>query len=85
MSAPIIVSETNLIATVPQALADHSSENTNIVQKKLPFLPPTFQVNVYWHKSVTNDPGNAWLRGIIFDNLTTFLDRGYARNGTQSV
>jgi hypothetical protein len=85
MSAPIIVSETNLIATVPQALADHSSENTNIVQKKLPFMPPTFQVNVYWHKSVTNDPGNTWLRGIIFNNLTTFLERGYARNGIQSV
>jgi DNA-binding transcriptional LysR family regulator len=85
MSAPIIVSETNLIATVPQALADHSSENNNIVQKKLPFAPPTFQVNVYWHKSVTNDPGNTWLRGIIFDNLTNFLERGYARNGTQSI
>lgn len=81
MSVPFIVSETDAIATVPQALADFITTGNRLIQTRLPFTPPTFQVNIHWHKSVDKEPGNQWLRNIIFDNLERIKEKSYSRNG----
>ena len=81
MSVPVIVSSTNAIATVPQALADFISMNPNLQQVTLPFKPPTFQVNLYWHRSAHHDAANQWLRGMLIDQFPVLQERAYDRNG----
>lgn len=81
MSVPFIVSETDAIATVPQALADFITTGNRLIQTRLPFTPPTFQVNLHWHKNVDKEPGNQWLRNIVFENLEEIKQKSYSRNG----
>lgn len=81
MSIPVIVGSTDVAATVPQALADFFASMKELRQVGLPFRPPTFQVNMYWHRSQTNDPGNQWLRDVITAQLETLEARAYHRNG----
>lgn len=80
MSVPFIVAETNAIAVVPQALADFVVEHPNIKQVALPFTPPVFQSNMYWHRSVHADPANTWLRQAISEQVAMFQARHYDRN-----
>lgn len=82
MSIPVIVGSTDVVATVPQALADFFSSMKEFRQVRLPFRPPTFQVNMYWHRSQTNDPGNQWLREVITAQLETLRQRAYHRGGS---
>ncbi|GGX23721.1 LysR family transcriptional regulator [Pigmentiphaga litoralis] len=81
MSIPVIVGSTDVVATVPQALADFFASMKELRQVRLPFRPPTFQVNMYWHRGQTNDPGNQWLRQVIVDQLETLKARAYHRSG----
>jgi DNA-binding transcriptional LysR family regulator len=84
MSLPIIIAQTDLIATVPQAIADFFANWPEVVQLKLPFAPPTFQANLYWGKSVHQDPRNKWLRQQLASAFETVRQRDYARNGSGS-
>lgn len=81
MSVPVIVADTDAIAIVPQALADFIGNQPGIRQIKLPFVPPTFQVNMYWHRSAQLDPGNKWLRDILIDQFHVIQKRSYDRSG----
>lgn len=81
MSVPEIVAGTDAVATVPQALADFITTQRGLAQVPLPFVPPTFQVNIYWHRSVHAEPGSRWLRGMLFDQIHLLQARGYDRNG----
>jgi DNA-binding transcriptional LysR family regulator len=81
MSVPVIVGSTDAVATVPQALADFMSGMPEIRQVKLPFLPPVFQVNLYWHRSAQNDPANRWLREVFAEQFHTLRARRYDRHG----
>lgn len=85
MSLPVIVANTDLIATVPQALADFFSNMLGIVQVKLPFIPPTFQANLYWSKGVHNDPAHRWLRTQLIEAFSEIKKRNYARNGARDA
>jgi DNA-binding transcriptional LysR family regulator len=81
MSVPVIVASTDVVATVPQALADFITTQRGLVQVPLPFVPPTFQVNLYWHRSVHHDPGGQWLRELLFSRIHELQARGYDRGG----
>lgn len=81
MSIPVIVGSTDVVATVPQALADFFASMKELRQVRLPFRPPTFQVNMYWHRSQASDPGNQWLRQVIGEQLEALKARGYHRGG----
>jgi DNA-binding transcriptional LysR family regulator len=59
---PVVVAQTDLIATVPLAVASHLSGRTDIQVLALPFLPPSFAVQQHWHRAVHKDPRNQWLR-----------------------
>lgn len=85
MSVPVIVAETDAIAIVPQALADFISSQQDVKQVSLPFLPPTFQVNLYWHRTAQNDPANRWFRELLIGQLHLLQARGYDRNGHPAV
>jgi DNA-binding transcriptional LysR family regulator len=81
MSVPVIVAETDTIAVIPQALADFGKGREDVTQVQLPFVPPTFQVNLYWHRSAQKDPGNQWVRKLLIDQFPSIRARGYDRNG----
>jgi len=67
MSLPEIIANTELIATVPDAIADVFADNKRLVRLPLPFRSPVFDAHLHWSKSVNNDPAHRWLRGLMFD------------------
>lgn len=81
MSVPVIVAESDAVAVVPQALADFMIDHPRIKQVRLPFRPPTFQANLYWHRSAHTDPANQWLRQALIRAFPQLQARGYDRNG----
>jgi DNA-binding transcriptional LysR family regulator len=83
MSVPTVVAETDAVATVPQALADFIMGHIGVEQIALPFVPPTFQVNLFWHRSAQDDPANMWLRELMISQFPALKARGYARNGAR--
>ena len=84
MSVPVIVAESDTVAVVPQALADFMMEHPRIKQVQLPFRPPTFQANLYWHRSAHSDPANQWLRQAFIQEFPSLLARAYDRNGRRT-
>lgn len=81
MSVPVIVAESDAVAVVPQALADFIIDHPRIRQVQLPFRPPTFQANLYWHRSAHTDPANQWLRQALIREFPRLQARAYDRNG----
>ncbi len=81
MSVPVIVAESDAVAVVPQALADFMIDHPRIKQVQLPFRPPTFQTNLYWHRSAHSDLANQWLRQALIREFPNLQARGYDRNG----
>lgn len=65
LALPTVVSQTDLIATVPMAVADHLAGSRDIQVLALPFVPPSFPVQQHWHRIVQKDPRNRWLRAQI--------------------
>ena len=66
MSLPEIIAGTDLIATVPDAIADAFAEIKRLARLELPFRSPVFETHLHWSKSVHNDLANKWLRSLLF-------------------
>jgi len=63
LSIPIIVARSDLVATVPHALALYFSRMSHDLALALPpFDIAGFDVKQHWHRTFHNDPRNAWLR-----------------------
>ena len=60
-----LLQHTDLVATVPDKLADALVEPFDLVRAPLPFAVPEFAVNAFWHAKVHHDPANRWLRGVV--------------------
>ena len=67
MSLPEILSHTDLLATVPDAIADVFANHPRLVRLPLPFRSPIFDAHLHWSKSVNNDPAHRWVRGLMFE------------------
>lgn len=66
MSLPFIVARSDLIATVPHALAlgyTRSFENLKLMRPELAL--PRFDLRQHWHKRFNNDPKCRWLRSLV--------------------
>jgi DNA-binding transcriptional LysR family regulator len=74
MSLPEIIANTELIATVPDAIAETFADNRRLARLPLPFRSPVFDAHLHWSKSVNSDPAHRWLRGILFDACVTRAD-----------
>lgn len=74
MCLPQILSGTDLIATVPDAIADAFADNRRLARLPLPFRSPVFDAHLHWSKSVNNDPAHRWLRGILFEAFVSRSD-----------
>lgn len=72
---PDVVAHTDLIATVPLAVASHLAARPDLQVLALPFAPPRFAVQQHWHRAVHKDLRNQWLRAQVFA-----LFAGHAEN-----
>ena len=68
-SLPQIISQTDLIATIPRALADTFSDIHLVKALELPFPSPVFDSHLHWSRSLHDDPAHRWMRGAIFEAL----------------
>lgn len=66
MSAPYIVAETDLIATVTEKLALQTANKLGLVAHPHPVQLPSAQINLFWHRRFHQDTGNIWLRNLLF-------------------
>jgi DNA-binding transcriptional LysR family regulator len=82
MSMSQILSSTDLIATVPDAIAESFAENKRLARLPLPFHSPVFDSHLHWSKSVHNDPAHRWLRGILFE---AFVSRSTSENSSRKL
>jgi len=67
MSLPMIIAQSDLLATVPRAVGESFSRLSNIRVVGLPFEVPAYDLRQYWHKRFHEDPGNRWLRGVVHE------------------
>jgi DNA-binding transcriptional LysR family regulator len=68
-----ILRSSGMIATVPERLAQSIAEPFGLVWRPHPVALPQIAINLFWHAKVHRDPGNQWLRGLLFDS---FADGG---------
>ncbi len=65
MSLLLIIESSDLIATVPQDLADVARRYTDVRILDVPIKSPAIPVHQFWHRRFHRDPANIWLRGIV--------------------
>lgn len=57
-----VVSQTDLLLTMPEAYARIANQQFDNQILPLPLPMPSWDVYLYWHQNVENDPANRWLR-----------------------
>ncbi len=67
LSVPQIVSQTDLMATVPQKLAEQCASAFKLQVLPHPINMPDFELKMFWHRRVHTDPANQWLRALIVE------------------
>jgi DNA-binding transcriptional LysR family regulator len=65
-----ILANTDMIATVPERFARHCVEPFGLRYVRLPMKLPEIGVNLFWHSRFHKEPGNQWLRTLIFDQFS---------------
>lgn len=66
-----LLANTDLIATVPERVAQMLMGIASVKALAPPFPLPTFSIKQHWHERYHQDPANRWLRSVIAD---LFLD-----------
>lgn len=66
---PEIITSTDLLASVPARLAQTLSASRQIKALKIPWHISSYEVRQYWHQRFHRDPGNRWIRQVIFDTF----------------
>jgi len=61
-----LLHHSDLVATVPERLAQALAEPFDLVYVSHPVKLPEIAINVFWHAKYHKDPANEWLRGLVF-------------------
>jgi DNA-binding transcriptional LysR family regulator len=70
LGVPFVVASSDLIATVPYAVArDFADMSPRLAVALPPFEMPGFDLRLHWHRRFDNEPRNKWLRDLIVDLL----------------
>jgi DNA-binding transcriptional LysR family regulator len=79
MSLPAIISQSDLVATVPLAVGVWFSATARVRMARPPFAPPKFDLKQHWHRRVNNDPQSRWLRALAYSLFNEEVDewKGY--------
>ncbi len=70
-----ILQSTDLVATVPERLAQRLVEPFQLAYVAHPAKLPEVAINVFWHAKFHKAPANQWLRGLVFDAFCGEADR----------
>lgn len=62
-----ILQSTDLIATVPEKLAQSMAGPFGLRHVSHPVKLPQIAINLFWHAKYHKDPANQWLRNLVFD------------------
>jgi DNA-binding transcriptional LysR family regulator len=62
-----ILQGSDLVATVPERLAQHLVEPFRLTYLPHPVPLPEVSINVFWHAKMHRSPANQWLRGVVLD------------------
>jgi DNA-binding transcriptional LysR family regulator len=62
-----ILQSTDLVATVPERLAQRLVEPFDLAHLPNPLKLPEVAINVFWHAKAHRSPENQWLRGMVFE------------------
>jgi DNA-binding transcriptional LysR family regulator len=62
-----ILSTSDMIATVPERYAMECMKPFRLKYVPHPVALPDIGINLFWHAKFHKEPGNQWLRGIVFD------------------
>jgi DNA-binding transcriptional LysR family regulator len=62
-----ILASTDMIATVPERYATESAKPFGLKYVAHPLPIPEIGINVFWHAKYHKEPGNQWLRGLLFN------------------
>ena len=62
-----ILQSTDLIATVPEKLAERLRGPFKLTSSAHPVKLPAININMLWHARYHRDPANQWLRGVFVD------------------
>jgi DNA-binding transcriptional LysR family regulator len=68
-AVPYIVSTTDLVATVPQKLAQRAAGPFQLEAVESPLGLPALQTNMFWHRRYNQDEGNRWLRTLVAEHF----------------
>lgn len=62
-----LVASSELMAIVPLRLGSIFAAENGVQIVSLPLRFPQYAVNQYWHDRYHRDPGNLWLRSVVYD------------------
>ncbi len=62
-----ILAGSDLIATVPERLAERMTQPFGLVSRRHPAPLPQAAIHAFWHARFHQDAGNQWLRGLFFE------------------
>ena len=62
-----ILQGTDLVATVPERLAERLVEPFGLSWRPHPVTLPEISINAFWHAKVHRSPASQWLRGVVFE------------------
>lgn len=62
-----ILQGTDLVATVPERLAERLAEPFGLAYLPHPVHLPEVSINAFWHAKMHRSPASQWLRGVVFD------------------
>lgn len=75
MSIPFIISQSDLVVTVPHAVGVFvRSAHMNLRIAQPPMRTPKIDLKMHWHRNVQRDPKNRWLREIVANLFTDESD-----------
>lgn len=64
-AVPYILGTTELVATVPQKLAERAAGPFQLRYAHSPLALAALQTNMFWHRRYHQDEGGRWLRGLL--------------------
>ncbi len=65
-----ILSTTDMVATVPERYALACAGPFGLCHVPHPVALPEISINLFWHAKFHKEPGNQWLRGVVFDTFS---------------
>ena len=74
VAALAIISQSDLVLTVPYGLAISFAQQYQLKMLPFPMAQKGFTYSVIWHERYMKDPAHIWLRQLVFEELTTTLN-----------